>query len=284
LVQHHEDDVSVKRNGRCCVFQPFDKGAHDKRYDDTLAPAIEAAGLEPYRVDKDDGAVIPIDTLHDEIRAAKVCLADITTRNSNVMYELGYAIASGKDVVIICSAQEAGKFPFDIQHRGIIQYAPESRSDFDKLKADITNRLKALLRKQSEVHQIASVSLVKNTQGLQPIEISALAFVMANVDSSEDTVAAYVIKNDMESAGYTKLASQLALTQLSRIKFVQAIQTSDSYHNGEYIAYRMLEAGEDWLLQNQDKLNLRVAAKTSRSTKTLLDIGPMDISDDDIPF
>jgi hypothetical protein len=33
-------------NGRCCVFQPFDKGDFDKRYDDVLVPAIEAAPSE----------------------------------------------------------------------------------------------------------------------------------------------------------------------------------------------------------------------------------------------
>jgi hypothetical protein len=57
-------------NGRCCVFQPFDKGPHDKRYEDTIAPAIKLAGLEPYRVDRDEGAVIPVETLHEEIRSA----------------------------------------------------------------------------------------------------------------------------------------------------------------------------------------------------------------------
>ena len=100
--------------GRCCVFQPFDKGPHDKRYDDIIAPAINAAGLEPYRVDRDDGVVIPVETLHEEIRTAMVCLADITTQNPNVMYELGFAIASGKDVILICSTQRSEKFPFDI--------------------------------------------------------------------------------------------------------------------------------------------------------------------------
>ena len=63
-------------NGRCCVFQPFDKGPHDKRYEDTVAPAIRATGLEPYRVDRDQGAVIPVETLHEEIRSATICLAD----------------------------------------------------------------------------------------------------------------------------------------------------------------------------------------------------------------
>jgi hypothetical protein len=131
----------------------------------------------------------PIDTLHDQIRAATICLADVSTRNANVMYELGYAIASGKDVVLICSAQQAGRFPFDIQHRGSIQYALDSASDFDHLRTAITNRIKTLLKKQAATQEIASVSPVKSTQGLQPNEIAALALVMANVDSSSDRVS-----------------------------------------------------------------------------------------------
>lgn len=264
-------------NGRCCVFQPFDRGAHDKQYEDTLVPAIEATGLEPYRVDRDDGSVIPIETLHDEIKAATICLADITTRNANVMYELGYAIASGKDVVIICSAQQAGKFPFDIQHRGIIEYALDSASDFDHLKNSIINRIKALLKKQAATQEIASVSPVKSTHGLQPNEIAALAFVMANVDASSDRVHAYTIKQDMENAGYTRIATQLALTRLARMQFVEASEDSDM--NGNTSLYRMLEAGEDWLLENQEKLELRIAPNApnpSRQQKIR--------SDDDVPF
>jgi nucleoside 2-deoxyribosyltransferase len=160
--------------GRCCVFQPFDKGPHDKRYDDIIAPAINAAGLEPYRVDRDDGVVIPVETLHEEIRTAMVCLADITTQNPNVMYELGFAIASGKDVILICSTQRSEKFPFDIQHRGIIQYTPDSASDFDKLKTDISNKAKALLKKQATTREIASASPVKSTEGLANQEILEL--------------------------------------------------------------------------------------------------------------
>jgi hypothetical protein len=36
---------------RCFVIQPFDRGGpYDKRYRDVLTPAIQEAGLEPYRV------------------------------------------------------------------------------------------------------------------------------------------------------------------------------------------------------------------------------------------
>jgi hypothetical protein len=261
--------------GRCCVFQPFDKAAHDKRYEDTVAPAIVAAGLEPYRVDRDDGAVIPIDTLHDEIKATTLCLADISTRNANVMYELGYAIASGKDVVLICAAQQAGKFPFDIQHRGIISYALDSASDFDHLKTAITNRIKSLLKKQAATQEIAAVSPVKSTHGLQPNEVTALALVMANVDSSTDRVSTHTIKQDMEKAGFTRLATQLALTRLARMQLVEPGEDSD-YNGNPFVSYCMLEAGENWLLENQDKLELRVAPRPPRQSKNPLD--------DEVPF
>ena len=134
-------EVPTQYTGRCCVFQPFDKGAFDKRYEGAVMPAIQNAGLEPYRVDRDEGAIIPIETLHEEIKTAKICIADITTRNPNVMYELGFAIAAGKDVVIICSTQQTESFPFDIRHRGIIQYTPESISDLHQLQAQITAKL-----------------------------------------------------------------------------------------------------------------------------------------------
>ena len=267
-------------NGRCCVFQPFDKGPYDKRYDDTIAPAIKVAGLEPYRVDRDDGAVIPIETLHEEIRSATLCLADIGARNPNVMYELGFAIASGKDVVIICSNQLADKYPFDIQHRGIIQYASDSASDFEKLKGDITNRLKALLKRQESVREIVSSSPVKNTMGLQPHQIAALAFVMANRESEADGVRTYTIRQNMENAGFTALATSLALTHLSRIKFVEAIEEHDI--NGEpWFRYKLLTAGEDWLLDNQDRLELRLTGEPLP-----LQVLPPNqrITDDDVPF
>lgn len=99
-------------NNRCCIFQPFDNGPFDKRYTDVLEPAIKAAKLEPYRVDRDPKATIPIDTLHIEIRSCSACLADITMDNPNVWYELGFAIAAGKPVIMICSEERAKRFPF----------------------------------------------------------------------------------------------------------------------------------------------------------------------------
>jgi len=47
----------------CFVIQPFDSGKFDKRFRDIFKPAIEAAGLEPYRVDDDPSVDIPIEAI-----------------------------------------------------------------------------------------------------------------------------------------------------------------------------------------------------------------------------
>lgn len=89
----------------CFVIQPFDAGKFDNRFDDVYKPAIEAAGLEEYRVDRDPAVDVPIEAIEQGIRNATVCLADITTDNPNVWYELGFALAAGKPVVMVCSKE-----------------------------------------------------------------------------------------------------------------------------------------------------------------------------------
>ena len=65
-------------------MQPFDGGTFDKRYESVFAPAIKAAKIEPYRVDRDPSVSIPIQEIESGIRNSDICLADITTDNPNV--------------------------------------------------------------------------------------------------------------------------------------------------------------------------------------------------------
>ena len=132
----------------CFVMQPFDKDKFDRRFDDTFAPAIKAAGLEPYRVDRDPGVSIPIDEIQKGISGAEVCFAEITTDNPNVWFELGYAIASNKAVCLVCSKERTTAFPFDVRHQMIIEYDVDSVSDYKRLEAAITEFLRATLEKE----------------------------------------------------------------------------------------------------------------------------------------
>ena len=121
---------------RCFVIQPFDRSAFDKRYRDVLVPAIKAAELEPYRVDQDPSTTVPIDDIEAGIRDSEICIADITNDNPNIWYEVGYAIANGKPVVLICADPRPTPHPFDVRHRQIISYSLDSPSDFKALEQE----------------------------------------------------------------------------------------------------------------------------------------------------
>ena len=129
----------------CFVIQPFD-GDNDKRYDEVYKPALEEAGVRPYRVDRDPSVAVPIDAIEARIRESDICLADITTDNPNVWYELGFAFAVGHSVVMTCADSRFGKLPFDVQHRLVIKYATTSPSGFERLREEIVKRVVARLK------------------------------------------------------------------------------------------------------------------------------------------
>ncbi|HEY4759037.1 MAG TPA: hypothetical protein VIH42_00510 [Thermoguttaceae bacterium] len=246
--------------GRCFVIQPFDGGPFDKRYDDVLVPAIEEANLEPYRVDRDPCVSIPIDQIEDGIRNADICLANITENNPNVWFELGFAIAVPKEVVLICSETRTTNFPFDVQHRNIIPYKTQSPSDFEELKKNISARLRAAIEKKTKLGALSRFSPVADMEGLAQHEIVALATIMQNSFTPNESVSPYKIKEDMNAVGFTDIAVNLALRALLTKKMIEIVRKTGQgfYGEEEYDAYLITEKGNKWLVDNQDKLSLKI--------------------------
>lgn len=252
---------------RCFVIQPFDGGLFDKRYDDVLEPAIRAAMLEPYRVDRDPHASIPIESIEKGIRDSDLCLAEITSNNPNVWFELGFAIACGKEVVLVCAENRDGRFPFDIQHRHVIRYKSESASDFAKLGESVTERLAAAMKKERQIAHLAE-SPIADTEGLEYHEISALVTITESSLDPDAAPSGWSLKQDLAKAGFTGLAAVLAVKRLLKLGMVESVRVSD--RNEEYLGYRATSEGENWLMRNQAQLLLRRKAT------------PQD--DDELPF
>ncbi|MCK4811543.1 MAG: hypothetical protein KAS74_04665 [Methanosarcinales archaeon] len=241
---------------RCFVMQPFDGGTFDKRYDDVYAPAIRDADLEPYRVDRDPGVSIPIDDIESGIRNSEICLADITKDNPNVWFELGFAIAVPREVVLVCSYERTTRFPFDVQHRNILRYKTESKSDFDKLRSEIAERIRGLLEKERTIDRISHLPPIADAEGLSQHEFVALVTVMQNRMSPENVVSTYTIKEDMARAGFNDLGVSIALQGiLDKGMVTTAIETD--WNGDHYIVYSMTEEGIQWLMRNQDRLVLK---------------------------
>jgi hypothetical protein len=262
----------------CFVIQPFDAGKFDKRFEQVFKPAIIAAGLDPYRVDQDPSVDVPIDAIEKGIRSASICLADITTNNPNVWYELGYAFATETPVVMVCSSErESNKYPFDIQHRTIISYRADAPDDFENLQNNITERIKALLEKGATLRQIAETGQVAPVDGLTQPELTVLAVLAGSVGSPDGMAAVYSVRNDAERANLTKLGFALALRRLLSKHFVVNTEYADQ-NDYEIEALRITDTGWDWIDANESRFVLRRISETERFAQSA------EISDADIPF
>lgn len=243
--------------GTCFVIQPFDGGRFDKMFDGVHVPAIESAGLEAYRVDRDPSADVLIGAIEEGIQSATLCLAEITTDNPNVWYELGYAFASNRQVVMVCGADRAGrKFPFDIQHRAILIYTSEAPQDFDKLRTDLTARLQAAAQRADTVQALSEQEQIAPVDGLTQHELVVLAVLGAGLLSPDDGKAVYGLQQDATRAGITELAYSLGLRKLIKRAFVEIFEDLD--RDGDpYKAARLTEQGWAWMEANEDRFILR---------------------------
>jgi hypothetical protein len=241
----------------CFVIQPFDSAKYDKRYDDIYRLAIEAAGFEPYRVDKDISVAIPIDAIENGIRRAAICLADITADNPNVWYELGYAFAIGRPVVMVCSEERTGKkYPFDIQHRSIIEYLADAPSDFSRLHEKLVAKLKALGEKDELLRELAASDLVTPVEGLSSTEIMVLAVLAGSCLLPNDPVGVYIGKRDAEKAGVTNVGYTIAIKRLLKKRFVKLEEVVDEEDGERYQGVYITESGWDWIETNDSKFIL----------------------------
>lgn len=260
----------------CCVIQPFDGGKFDKRYNEIFEPAIKQLNdIEPYRVDKDPSADKLIDTIEEKIKNCRFCLADITTDNPNVWYEVGYAFASGKDVILVCSKERTSDYPFDIRNRNIIIYKSESPSDFDDLRIKIVERATALLKKPMVLKSPVKINIDINGLGYQ--EITLLGAVLKNQESPDSGVTTWALKEDMKKSGLNEIAFNLAVRKLLKKEILKCDKEED-YNGNEYYSYYITEAGDTWILDNSDKFD------TQSEDVTVDEQNSLKVTDDDLPF
>lgn len=255
----------------CFVIQPFDGSTYDKRFKDVYEPAITAAGYEAYRVDQDPSVSVPIEAIENGIRSAVVCLAEITLDNPNVWYELGFAFASGKPVVMICNMAErlGKKFPFDIQHKTVVTYKSEAPSDFESLKASITAKIKAYVKKDVALQIMSDSEAVSPVAGLSQPEIMVLA-ILAGGFSPNSPTSIFSAKQDAERAGVTSVGFNLGMRRLLNKKFIQETTMQEEYNSEPYQGLELTSEAWEWIETNESMFVLHRAEKEDLS--------------DDIPF
>jgi hypothetical protein len=106
----------------CFVLMPFGikpqagGGAidFDAVYQDLVAPAIREAGFEPLRADEEMTGGIIHKPMFERLILCEYAVADLTTANANVFYELGIRHAVRQCSTVLIYAEGSSQLPFDV--------------------------------------------------------------------------------------------------------------------------------------------------------------------------
>ncbi|MBE0618553.1 MAG: DUF4071 domain-containing protein, partial [Proteobacteria bacterium] len=137
----------------CFVLMPFGtKPAvsgrsvdFDAVYRDLIAPAIEAAGLEPWRADEEQAGGVIHKPMFERLILCEYAVADLTTANANVFYELGLRHAARPGSTVLLFAEGQGQLPFDVAPLRAVPYRLDARgrpAESTGASAVLTRRLR----------------------------------------------------------------------------------------------------------------------------------------------
>ena len=110
------------------------------------ASTILGSEIEVVRPDQLRSGTSIVDTIRDWIRGADLIIADLSGGSPNVMWETGFAQASGKTVLLL--SEDASHVPFDLRDRHIVIYQPHA--PVSSLAARLVEALVDVLREPTE--------------------------------------------------------------------------------------------------------------------------------------
>jgi hypothetical protein len=94
----------------------------DAVYEELIRPAVEAAGLEPLRADEERAGGVIHKPMFERLVLCDYAVADLTTANANVFYELGVRHAVRPHATVLV-ASKGSRLPFDLALDRTVQYS-----------------------------------------------------------------------------------------------------------------------------------------------------------------
>lgn len=123
------------------VLMPFCESWSSRIWEKILKPLLEKEGLNAKRADDLYGRDI-MEDVWKNIVSSRIVIADITSRNANVFYELGLAHAIGKPVILL--TQDVDDIPFDLNRYRHIVYE-DNFDGYESLGNQLTNTIQDIL-------------------------------------------------------------------------------------------------------------------------------------------
>jgi tetratricopeptide (TPR) repeat protein len=113
----------------------------DKVYEEFIKLAIEDSGLEPIRADEEQAGGIIHKPMYERLMLCEYAVADLSTANANVFYELGISHSIRPHSTISIFASDSS-LPFDVKFLRALPY-DRKLENLDELKKELTSKLLA---------------------------------------------------------------------------------------------------------------------------------------------
>lgn len=135
------------------VLMPFDDG-FDDIYRLGIQETAREKGIIAERVDEQIYTESILERIYRQIDSADFIIADMTGRNPNVFYEVGYAHAKEKICTLI--TQHADDIPFDLKHHRHLVYDGSITRLKTMLEADIDWVVAELARRKTVTFEVSA--------------------------------------------------------------------------------------------------------------------------------
>jgi len=141
----------------CFVVMPFgikkeaegNEVNFDRVYEDFIHPAVLDADMEPIRADEETVNGIIHKPMYERLILCDYAVADLSTANANVFYELGIRHAV-KPFTTITIFSASSKLPFDVNFLNSLPYGYDPKQHLTKVKEDKSALTAQLLRAKKE--------------------------------------------------------------------------------------------------------------------------------------
>jgi len=104
----------ISQRPRVFVAMQFDVPEYDALYRDVIVPVCNGMDLEDYRADETYSPGLVVADIARQIRESRIVIAEVSSVNPNVFYEVGYADAIDKPVILVAD-RKGRDLPFDVR-------------------------------------------------------------------------------------------------------------------------------------------------------------------------
>ena len=161
-MEDKEGKIDGQALKKCFIIMPisdtdgYAKGHFDRVYEYIIAPACKQAGYEVVRADGTAKTNVIIVDILKHVYDCEMAICDLSARNPNVFYELGFRQAFNKKTVLMID--EKTTRPFDIS--GLRSFLYDSSLRIDLVNKAIDDLVKAL-KETAEMSEHEPNSLLK---------------------------------------------------------------------------------------------------------------------------